>query len=121
MYKQSRVVISGIGILAANGTGKEDFWRTLLAAESGLGPITLFDASELECKIAGEIKQFNPLDYMPASTKPQRMGRFSQLAIAATSMALEDAGLTGIERELIDLLPITLGVSTSDFQSYSTT
>jgi 3-oxoacyl-[acyl-carrier-protein] synthase II len=44
------------------------------------------------------------------------MGRFSQLAIAATSMALEDAGLTGIERELIDLLPITLGVSTSDIQ-----
>ncbi|HLW35112.1 MAG TPA: beta-ketoacyl synthase N-terminal-like domain-containing protein, partial [Chthoniobacterales bacterium] len=60
--RRNRVVITGMGILAPNGIGLEDFWESLLAGRSGIGPITLFDASELESRIAGEIKGFDPHD-----------------------------------------------------------
>lgn len=114
MIGRNRVVITGIGVLAANGIGKEAFWNSLLAGKSGIGPITLFDASDLSCRIAGEVKDFNPLEYIDAIHKPKRMGRFSQLAFAATNLAIEDACLTGDALRTFDPVPVVMGVSTSD-------
>jgi len=108
---RNRVVITGIGVLAANGAGKEAFWSSLLAGESGIGPVTLFDASDLPGVVAGEIKNFDPTQYIDKSLKPQRLARFTQLALSAANLAIEDAGVL---HELYGkTVPVCLGVSTS--------
>ena len=114
MTGRNRVVITGLGVLAANGIGKDAFWNFLLAGESGIGPVTLFDASDLSCRIAGEVKNFNPLNFMDAALKPRRMGRFSQFAIAATQQALEDAQLELAQVQGCKNLSVVMGVATSD-------
>jgi 3-oxoacyl-[acyl-carrier-protein] synthase II len=114
---RNRVVITGIGVLAANGIGKDAFWNSLLAGESGIGPITQFDADGLACKIAGEINDFDPLNFIEARLKPQRMARFSQLAISATMLALEDANISVETLRSFSPLPMIIGVSTSDFST----
>ncbi|MBA3543754.1 MAG: beta-ketoacyl-[acyl-carrier-protein] synthase family protein [Chthoniobacterales bacterium] len=106
-------MVTGMGVLAPNGTGLKAFWRSLVAGESGIGPITLFDATEHETRIAGEVKGFDPLDYMPAQWKPKRMARHTQLAYAATQMALKDAGFDPATQSASLLLPVCIGVSTS--------
>ncbi len=111
--KRNRVVITGMGILAPNGIGNDEFWESLINGRSGIGPITLFDASELKSRIAGEVKNFDPHDYIEPELKPRRMARHTQFAYAATMMALEDAGLEISERDLPSPTPIVVGVSTS--------
>lgn len=111
--KKNRAVITGLGILAANGTGKDEFWRTLLAGESGVGPITLFDASDLACRIAGEVKNFDPELYIEEALRPKRMGRFTQLAIAASRLAVKDSGLDATTLKRCEDFPIVMGVATS--------
>jgi 3-oxoacyl-[acyl-carrier-protein] synthase II len=113
MRKKNRVVITGMGILAPNGIGLKAFWRSLVAGESGIGPITLFDASGHKTRIAGEVKDFDPLDYMPASWKPKRMARHTQLAFAATQMALRNAHFDPAVHNGHAVLPVCIGVSTS--------
>ncbi|MGI9086568.1 MAG: beta-ketoacyl-[acyl-carrier-protein] synthase family protein [Chthoniobacterales bacterium] len=113
MDKRNRVVITGMGVLAPNGIGLEEFWRSLLEGRSGVGPITLFDASTFESRIAGEVKDFDPRDYMPAELKPRRMARHTQLAYAATMLALTDAGLDPADLSLPSPTPVVIGVSTS--------
>lgn len=110
---RDRVVVTGMGVLAPNGTGLKAFWKSLIAGESGIGPITFFDASAHRSRIAGEVKDFDPLDYMPADWKPKRMARHTQLAYAATQMALQDAGLDLSDREVGSILPVCIGVSTT--------
>jgi len=107
------VVITGIGILAPNGIGLDAFWESLLAGRSGIGPITLFDATDLKSRIAGEVKDFDPLDYIEPELKPKRMARHTQFAYAATMMALRDAGLEISESDLPSPTPVVIGVSTS--------
>jgi 3-oxoacyl-[acyl-carrier-protein] synthase II len=113
MIKRNRVVITGIGILAPNGIGVEPFWESLLAGRSGIGPITLFDASEFKSRIAGEVKAFNPADYIEPELKPRRMARHTQLSYAATMMALKDAGFNLSKLELPSPTPVIIGISTS--------
>jgi len=113
MHKRNRVVITGIGVLAPNGTGLEAFWKTLFQGRSGIGPITLFDATGFKSRIAGEVKGFDPLDYMPREWKPRRMGRHTQLAYAATKMALQDAAYDPQTQNARAVLPVSIGVSTS--------
>ena len=113
MNKRNRVVITGIGILAPNGIGLEAFWESLLAGRSGIGPITLFDANGYKSRIAGEIKNFNPEDYIEPELRPKRMARHTQLAYAAAMMALKDAGLDPNNLELPSPTPVVIGVSTS--------
>lgn len=108
-----RVVVSGIGIVAANGIGLDAFWKTILAGESGIGPITLFDTEELSTRIAGEVRNFNPQDYIDPALKPQRMARFTQLALAATRLAISDAGLNTAEMCRMEPVAVVMGVSTS--------
>lgn len=113
MRKRNRVVITGIGIVAPNGIGLDAFWGSLLAGHSGIGPITLFDASQFKSRIAGEVKDFDPVDYIEAELKPKRMARHTQFAYAATMMALRDAGLDPDNLELPSPTPVVIGVSTS--------
>jgi 3-oxoacyl-[acyl-carrier-protein] synthase II len=111
--KRNRVVITGMGILAPNGIGNDAFWESLIAGRSGIGPITLFDASDLKSRIAGEVKNFDPLDYIEPELKPKRMARHTQFAYAATMMALKDAGLEVSEADFPSPTPVVVGVSTS--------
>ncbi|MGH8100769.1 MAG: beta-ketoacyl-[acyl-carrier-protein] synthase family protein [Chthoniobacterales bacterium] len=113
MNKRNRVVITGMGIMAPNGIGIEPFWESLLAGRSGIGPITLFDATGFKTRIAGEVKNFDPLDYIEPELKPKRMARHTQLAYAATMMALEDAGLNPNRLEVPSPTPVVIGISTS--------
>lgn len=102
-----------MGVLAPNGTGLDAFWNSLLSGKSGIGPITLFDATNFRSRIAGEVKNFDPLDYIEPELKPRRMARHTQLAYAATMMALIDAGLDPNNLNLPSPTPVVVGVSTS--------
>lgn len=115
MRTRNRVVVTGMGVLAPNGTGLKAFWRSLVAGESGIGPITLFDSSGFKSRIAGEVKDFDPLDYLDAKWKPRRMGRHTQFAYAATKMALKDAAFDPSVQRLSTVLPVCIGVSSSAF------
>ncbi len=97
---QRRVVITGLGVLAPNGSGKEAFWSACLQGRSGIRPITRFDASPLPVQIAGEIATFDPEATGLTAAECQQMDRGTQFAVAAAGMALEDAGLrTGLSEE----------------------
>jgi beta-ketoacyl-acyl-carrier-protein synthase II len=87
-----RVVITGMGALTALGLSVEETWSGLVAGRSGIAEITQFDASFLPIRIAGEIKGFDPRDYIPFK-EARRMSRASQLALAAGTQAMADAGL----------------------------
>jgi 3-oxoacyl-[acyl-carrier-protein] synthase II len=88
-----RVVVTGLGAVTPIGNNLTDYWEGLLSGRNGIAPITLFDASRHECRIAGEVKGFDPHDYLDRK-EAKRMDRFSQLAIAASIQALTDAKLT---------------------------
>ncbi|MDF7806533.1 beta-ketoacyl-[acyl-carrier-protein] synthase family protein [Pontiellaceae bacterium B12219] len=111
MFGRNRVVITGVGVLAANGIGKDAFWNSLLAGESGIGPITQFDASELPWRIAGEIPDFVPEQYIEKHFKPKRQSRNTQIAAAATQLALTDADLDRARLSRTQPLPIVVGIS----------
>ncbi|ADO73110.1 beta-ketoacyl-ACP synthase II [Stigmatella aurantiaca] len=87
-----RVVVTGLGLISPCGTGVERSWEALIRGQSGVGPITHFDASGLDCRIAGEVKDFRPEDFIDRR-ELRRMDRFCQFAVAAADMALKDSGL----------------------------
>jgi 3-oxoacyl-[acyl-carrier-protein] synthase II len=87
-----RVVVTGLGLVTPVGTGLEKAWSNILQGKSGIGPITRFDTTKHETKIAGEVKDFKPEDYItPKELK--RMDLFVQYALAATKIAMDTAGL----------------------------
>jgi 3-oxoacyl-[acyl-carrier-protein] synthase II len=87
-----RVVITGLGVIAPNGIGIDNFWDSLVHGRSGVRKITYFDTSSHASKIAGEVSGFDPLDFMD-SKSARRMDRFCQFAVACTRMALDEAKL----------------------------
>ena len=87
-----RVVVTGVGLVSALGIGTEENWAALCAGRSGIGPITHFDASQFSTRIAGEVKGFDPLDFV-ARKDVKKMDVFIQFAIAASQFAMDDAGL----------------------------
>ena len=89
---QRRVVVTGVGLISSVGTGTEEVWSALLRGESGVGSITQFDAKEYAARIAGEVKNFDPLDYVD-KREVKKMGRFIQFAIAASEFAVKSAQL----------------------------
>lgn len=108
-----RVVITGLGVITPNGIGKGEFWKTITEGRSAIKKITRFDISRFRSQIGGEISNFDPEKFM----KPQlvkRTDRFAQFAIAATQLALEDAGLT--RKEVTKLNPgIIIGTAVGGF------
>lgn len=87
-----RVVVTGLGAVTPLGNTREDFWRRLVAGESGVGPITAFDASDFATRFAAEVKGFDA-DTLIGKREARRMDRFSQYALVAAREAIEDAQL----------------------------
>jgi 3-oxoacyl-[acyl-carrier-protein] synthase II len=85
-----RVVVTGVGLVCALGIGTEESWKNLLAGQSGVGPITQFDTAGFDCKIAGEIKNFDPFQWIEKK-ELKKMGRFIQVALAGASFAVKSA------------------------------
>ena len=89
---KKRVVITGLGAVTPIGIGKEAYWQELLAGVSGVCKITRFDASQFTTQIAGEVKNFDPTQYIDKK-EAKRMDRCTQFAVAASKMAFEDSGI----------------------------
>jgi 3-oxoacyl-[acyl-carrier-protein] synthase II len=87
-----RVVVTGVGLVCGCGIGTDEVWRNLLAGKSGIGPITHFDATAFDCRIAGEVRNFDPLVWVEKK-ELKKMGRFIQLALAASEFAMKMARL----------------------------
>lgn len=87
-----RVFVTGMGLVTSLGKDVDTFWANLTAGKSGIGPVTLFDPTGLDSRIAAEVADFEPGNYMDRK-EARRMDRFTQLAMAATRLALVDAGL----------------------------
>lgn len=90
--KKRRVVITGIGLVTPLGIGVEENWQALIEGRSGIGPITRFDVKDFSTKFAGEVKNFNPEDFLPKKDV-KKLDIFLQYALAASKMASEDAKL----------------------------
>ena len=88
----TRVVVTGMGVMSPLGESVSEYWKHLVEGHSGIGPITLADASPFPCKIAGEVKNFDPEIYTNPK-EARRMARFSQLAVAAAATAIENSKL----------------------------
>ncbi len=88
----SKVVITGMGVVSPIGIGLEAFWDSLVHGRSGAGLVSFFDTSQYACKIAAEVKDFRPEQFVDIK-KVKRMDRFTQFAMAAAKMAVADAGL----------------------------
>jgi len=89
---RNRVVVTGMGAITPLGQTPDAFWANLLAGKPGIGPMTLCDATDYPCRIAGEVRDFDPTQYIDGK-EARRMARFSQLAVAAGLTAVESAGL----------------------------
>jgi 3-oxoacyl-[acyl-carrier-protein] synthase II len=83
-------VVTGVGLVCALGIGTEESWKNLLAGVSGIGPITHFDTTDFDCKIAGEVKNFDPFQWIEKK-ELKKMGRFIQIALAGADYAVRQA------------------------------
>ena len=112
--QKKRVVITGLGVISPVGTGTEKFWSSLIKGKSGIGPITHFDASQFDCRIAGEITDYNPLDHF--STKDARnLAHFVQYAAIASDEAIAQSKLdmNSVDPERVGVL-IGSGIGSID-------
>ena len=87
-----RVVITGLGIVSPVGNGIAQAWDNVINGRGGIGPITHFDAAVLPTRIAGEVKDFDPAQWMSAK-EVRRMDAFIHYGLAATKMAIDDSGI----------------------------
>ena len=95
MNKENRrVVVTGIGVVSPVGNTLEETWSNLVNGVCGIAPITLFDTTDYKAKVAGEVKNFEPRDYM-SKQEILRSDRFTQLAVAAATQAVEESGVIG--------------------------
>ena len=93
MDKNRRVVVTGMGAITPIGNSVEEFWNGIKEGKTGFGPITYFDTADYRCKLAAEVKGFDPTQYMDKKSA-RRMEQFCQFAVAAAGQAIADAGLT---------------------------
>ena len=92
MDKNRRVVVTGMGAITPIGNSVEEFWSGIKEGKTGFGPITYFDTADYRCKLAAEVKDFDPAQYMDKKSA-RRMEQFCQFAVAAAGQAIADAGL----------------------------
>ena len=109
-----RVVVTGIGLLCSVGNGTEACWAAIRAGKNGIGPITQFDSSQFSCRIAGEVKGFDPLNFIEKK-EIKKMGRFIQFAIAASEFAVKAAKLE-IRPEDAELCGVYIGSGIGGFE-----
>ncbi|MGC7846678.1 beta-ketoacyl-ACP synthase II [Desulforudis sp. 1088] len=100
-----RTVITGLGVISPLGLGVKTFWEALVAGKSGIRRITQFDASSFRTRIAGEVPDFDPVQFIDKK-EARRMDRYTQFAVAATGLAIEDAGLEldGLQRDRVGVI-----------------
>jgi 3-oxoacyl-[acyl-carrier-protein] synthase II len=108
-----RVVVTGVGLVCGCGIGTEEVWKNLLAGKSGIGPITHFDPAGFDCRIAGEVKNFEPLNWLEKK-ELKKTGRFIQLALAAADFAMTQAELN-VTAELADSTGVYIGSGIGGF------
>jgi 3-oxoacyl-[acyl-carrier-protein] synthase II len=89
---RKRVVVTGLGAITPIGITLDEYWAGLTSSKNGIGPITCFDAARHDCRIAGEAKGFDPLQYLEKK-EAKRMDRFAQFAVCASKQAIADSGL----------------------------
>lgn len=113
MMNRKRVVVTGLGVVAPNGIGKEAFWSSILAGKSGIKSIRSFDASEHPSRIGGEIQDFDPSHHIGRGINTKRLAFQTQLALAAAFQAVSDAALTEDMFSQKRSVPLILGVGSS--------
>jgi 3-oxoacyl-[acyl-carrier-protein] synthase II len=111
-----RVVVTGISAITPIGIGKEEFWNNLIAGKSGIGLIDTFDTSDLNCKIAGEVKGFDFANYGDKKAG-KRMDRVTQFAVACGNMAVKDAALD-LTKEDVKRIGVCVGSGIGGMQTY---
>lgn len=108
-----RVAITGVGLVSAVGVGTGETWRGLLEGHSGIGPITRFDASDFSCRIAGEVKGFDPFRFIEKK-EVKKMDVFIHYALAASIFAMEDSGF-GVSPANADRVGVYIGSGIGGF------
>ena len=106
--------MTGVGLLTPLGIGTDSSWEAILAGKSGIGPITQFDATAFSCRIAGEVKGFDPADYIEKK-EIKKMGRFIQFAIAASDFAMQSSGLK-VSPEIAEQVGVYIGSGIGGFE-----
>lgn len=115
MGKNRRVVITGMGAITPIGNSVEEFWNSIKEGKTGFGPITYFDTADYRCKLAAEVKDFDPTQYMDKKSA-RRMEQFCQFAVAAAGQAIADAGLT-MEQEDAYMVGCSVGSGIGSLQA----
>lgn len=110
-----RVVVTGLGAITPIGNSVEEFWQGIHEEKTGFAPISYFDTAEYRCKLAAEVKNFDPTQYMDKKAA-RRMERFSQFAVAAAGEAIRDAGLD-MEQEDAYRVGCSIGSGTGSLQA----
>ena len=114
MTERTRVVITGMGVISPlGGDSVEAYWQGLIEGRSGIGPMTLADVSAFPCKVAGEVTDFDPAKYINPK-EARRMARFTQMAVAAAQLALEDARMD-LSKEDMERQGVLLGNGNGGF------
>ena len=113
--KKRRVVVTGMGIVSPLGIGLEENWAAICQGKSGIGPITKFDTTEYPCKIAGEVKNFDPELYIDKKDQ-KKMDIFIQFSLAAGSMAIKQSGLI-IDDTTADRVGVLVGSGLGGLQT----
>jgi 3-oxoacyl-[acyl-carrier-protein] synthase II len=101
--RKKRIVITGLGVVTPIGIGIKKFWFSLVTGKCGIDRITRFDCRDFTTKIAAEVKDFAPEEYM-SKKELKHLDRFTQYAIAATKMALEDSKIGSIDTDRIGVI-----------------
>jgi 3-oxoacyl-[acyl-carrier-protein] synthase II len=117
-----RVVITGMGVISPVGIGLENFWNALIEGKSGIVPVTRFDTNGIATKIAGEVNDFEPKDYIDKK-EVRRMDRFTQFAVSAALMAMKDANFSQeeVDSERVGVILGTgIGGTTTFEEQYKT-
>ena len=115
MGKNRRVVVTGMGAITPIGNSVEEFWNGIKEGKTGFGPITYFDTADYRCKLAAEVKDFDPAQYMDKKSA-RRMEQFCQYAVAAARQAIADAGLI-MEQEDLYMVGCSVGSGIGSLQA----
>src|SRR5918997_5613262 len=118
--RRPEAYITGIGAVTPIGVGRKNFWNSLLANESGAGPVTLFDPEDFEVRIAAECTDFEAEDFMDRKLAA-RTDRFAQMGLASSKLALEDAGAWDELRVRPERVGLILGSGIGGVMSMETT
>ena len=110
-----RVVVTGVGLVSSLGIGTEETWAGCREGRSGIGPIVQFDAARFSCRIAGEVRDFDPLAFIEKK-EARKMGRFIQFAVAASDFAMKQSGLVVTGAEESDMFGVYIGSGIGGFE-----